>query len=69
MQEWEEYRQKPEDRDRCNLCGSTDDLMVYDGWGYGPEPLDELGTEVNLCIRCRGWGYDVQLAAVYGLED
>ena len=65
---FEEYRQ-PVDPDRCDLCGSTDGLMVFDGQGYGPDALDEPGTDVNLCTTCQAWAYQTRLAAEYGQED
>ncbi len=64
---WETIPYEP---DPCDLCARDErDQMVYDGWGYGPEPLDEPGTAVSLCDRCQAWAYRVQLAAVCDLED
>ena len=55
--------------DRCNLCGSTDDLMVYDGWGYGPDALDEPGTALLVCLLCQGRAYRTLLFAEYSKES
>ena len=60
----------PCEPDPCDLCAKVArEQMVYDGEGYGPEPLDEPGTAISLCDHCQAWAYRTLLAAGYSQED